>query len=152
MADSVTKIRLTQAMKDAMKSKDKERLSAIRMALAAFKQIEVDERIEIDEERSMVILDKMLKQRKDSFEQFTAAGREDLAKQEAFEMDVIREFLPEALSDADLEKLVRQAVSDSGASNIKDMGKVMALLKPQVQGKADIGVVGAKVKATLGSP
>ena len=146
---SNTKARLTQAMKDAMKNKDKERLGAIRLALAAFKQIEVDERIEVSEERAIVILDKMLKQRKDSFEQFTAAGREDLAKQEAFEMKVIQEFLPEALSDEELDKLLRQALSESGASSIKDMGKVMAILKPQVQGKADMSVVGAKLKAAL---
>jgi uncharacterized protein YqeY len=149
MADSATKAALTQAMKDAMKSKDKERLGVIRLALAAFKQIEVDERIEVDEARSVSLLDKMLKQRKDSFQQYQDAGREDLAKQEAYEMEVIQEFLPEALSETELDELIKLALEKTGASEMKDMGKVMGMLKPQVQGKADMAAVSAKIKAAL---
>lgn len=149
MADSASKIKLTEAMKAAMRSKEKDRLGTIRMALAAFKQIEVDERIDVDEARSLQILDKMLKQRKDSFTQYTDAGREDLAKVEAFEMEVIKEFLPQALSEDEISAIVKQAVSDSGASEMKDMGKVMAIVKPQIQGKADMGAVSALVKAAL---
>ena len=151
MADSATKTALTNAMKDAMRNKEKERLNVIRMALAAFKQIEVDERIEVDDARSLTLLDKMLKQRKDSFQQYSDAGREDLANIEAFEMTVIQEFLPEALSEAEIDALIKDAVSKTGASEMKDMGKVMGMLKPQVQGKADMGEVGKKIKAALGA-
>lgn len=151
MADSAIKSALTEAMKNAMRNKEKERLGAIRLALAAFKQIEVDERIEVDDTRALVILDKMLKQRKDSFQQYSDAGRKDLADVEAFEMSVIQEFMPAALSEAELDALIRNALSTTGASDIKDMGKVMAILKPQVQGKADMAQVGAKIKAALGS-
>lgn len=149
MADSATKSALTDAMKTAMKSKDKDRLGVIRMALAAFKQVEVDERIEVDETRSVVILDKMLKQRKDSLQQYQQAGRDDLAKQEAFEIEVIQEFLPAALSDEELDSLIKKALAETGASEMKDMGKVMAILKPQVQGKADMAAVSARIKAAL---
>jgi uncharacterized protein YqeY len=151
MADSATKTALTNAMKDAMRSKNKERLGVIRMALAAFKQVEVDERIEVDEARSIILLDKMMKQRKDSFQQYTDANREDLANIEAFEMTVIQEFLPVALSEAEIDALIKDAISKTGASEMKDMGKVMGMLKPQVQGKVDMGEVGAKIKAALGS-
>ncbi len=149
MADSATKSALTEAMKAAMKNKDKDRLGVIRMALAAFKQVEVDERIDVDEARSVAILDKMLKQRKDSLQQYEQAGRDDLAKQEAYEIEVIQEFLPEALSDAELDALIQKALAETGASEMKDMGKVMGILKPQVQGKADMGAVSAKIKAAL---
>ena len=151
MADSATKTALTNAMKDAMRNKEKERLNVIRMALAAFKQIEVDERIEVDETRSLTLLDKMMKQRKDSFQQYNDAGRDDLAKIEAFEMTVIQEFLPEALSEAEIDALIKDAIGKTGASEMKDMGKVMGMLKPQVQGKADMGEVGKKIKAALGA-
>jgi len=149
MADSAIKSALTEAMKNAMRNKEKERLGAIRMALAAFKQVEVDERIEVDDARSIVILDKMLKQRKDSFQQYSAAGRDDLAKVEAYEMTVIQEFLPAALSEAEIDALIKNALIKTGAKEVKDMGKVMAILKPQVQGKADMAEVGAKIKAAL---
>lgn len=151
MADSAIKSALTEAMKNAMRNKEKERLGVIRMALAAFKQIEVDERIEVDDARSIVLLDKMLKQRKDSFQQYSAAGRTDLADIEAFEITVIQEFLPAALSAEELDSLISDALKQSGASGIKDMGKIMAILKPQVQGKADMAEVGAKIKAALNS-
>ncbi len=150
MADSATKTALTAAMKDAMRNQHKERLGVIRLALAAFKQVEVDERIEIDETRSVAILDKMLKQRKDSFQQYSDAGRADLAKQEAYEMEVLQEFMPAALSDAELDALIQKALADTGASEMKDMGKVMAILKPQIQGKADMAAVSNLIKAALG--
>lgn len=149
MADSAIKTALTEAMKAAMKSKDKDRLGVIRMALAAFKQVEVDERIDVDETRSIAILDKMLKQRKDSLQQYEQAGRDDLAKQEAYEIEVIKEFMPEALSDEKLDELIKQALAETGASEMKDMGKVMAVLKPQVQGKADMAAVSNRIKAAL---
>ena len=146
---SASKAKLTEAMKVAMRSKDKERLLVIRTALAAFKQIEVDERIDVDEARSVQILDKMLKQRKDSLTQYTDAGRDDLAKVEAYEIGVIKEFLPAALNEDEIAAIVKQAVIDSDASEMKDMGKVMALVKPQVQGKGDMGSISALVKAAL---
>lgn len=149
MADSASKIALTDAMKTAMKNKDKERLSVIRMALAAFKQVEVDERIDVDETRALALLDKMIKQRKDSLQQYRDAGRDDLADQEAFEITVIQEFMPAALSDEEIDALIQDALKQSGASEMKDMGKVMGILKPQVQGKADMGSISAKIKAAL---
>lgn len=149
MADSASKIALTDAMKAAMKSKDKERLGVIRMALSAFKQVEVDERIDVDETRALALLDKMIKQRKDSLQQYRDAGRDDLADQEAFEITVIQEFMPAALSDEEIDALIQDALKQSGASEMKDMGKVMEILKPQVQGKADMASVSAKIKAAL---
>jgi hypothetical protein len=117
--------------------------------MADFKRIEVDERIELDDERVLVILDKMTKQRKDSLKQFTDAGREDLANQEALEIAVIAEFLPDQLSDDEVSGLVKAAIAETGAASMQDMGKVMAIVKPQVQGKADMGAVSALVKAQL---
>jgi len=150
MAEAQTKAALTEAMKEAMRNKAKDRLGVLRMALAAFKQVEVDERIEVDETRAITLLDKMLKQRKDSFQQYTDANRADLAEIEAFEMSVIQEFLPKALTEAELEALIKEALATTGASEMKDMGKVMGMLKPKIQGKADMGDVGAKIKAALG--
>ena len=150
MPEASLKEQLTQAMKDAMKAKEKERLSVIRMALAAFKQVEVDERIEVDDARSLVIIDKMVKQRKDSAEQFTQGGREDLAEKELAEIEVLKDFLPEAMDSAAIETLVKAAIEESGAEGMKDMGKVMAIVKPQAQGRADMGEVSKKVKALLG--
>ncbi len=149
MADSATKTALTEAMKEAMRNKDKDRLGVIRMALAAFKQVEVDERIEVDEARSVTLLDKMLKQRKDSYQQYSDAGRDDLAQVEAFEMTIIKEFLPEALSDEEIDQLIQDTLAQTGASEMKDMGKVMGILKAQVQGKADMGEVSKKIKTAL---
>jgi hypothetical protein len=141
--------RVTAEVKVAMKARDKPRLGALRLIMADFKRIEVDERIELDDERVLVILDKMTKQRKDSLKQFTDAGREDLANQEALEIAVIAEFLPDQLSDDEVSGLVKAAIAETGAASMQDMGKVMAIVKPQVQGKADMGAVSALVKAQL---
>ena len=141
--------RVTAEVKVAMKARDKPRLGALRLIMADFQRIEVDERIELDDERVLVILDKMTKQRKDSLKQFEDAGREDLANQEALEIAVIAEFLPEQLSEDEVSGLVKAAIAESGAASMQDMGKVMAIVKPQIQGKADMGAVSGLVKAQL---
>jgi uncharacterized protein YqeY len=141
--------RVTAEVKVAMRARDKPRLGALRLIMADFKRVEVDERIELDDERVVVILDKMTKQRKDSFKQFEDAGREDLANQEALEIAVIAEFLPDQLSDDEVSGLVKAAIAETGAASMQDMGKVMAIVKPQVQGKADMGAVSGLVKAQL---
>ena len=143
------KDRLTEAMKDAMRAKDKERLGAIRLMLAEVKRVEVDERVEVTDERVIAILDKMIKQRKDSAEQFRKAEREDLAAKEDEEIRVIQEFLPAALSDEELDRLITMAIEQTGASSMQDMGKVMGILKPQIQGRADVGATSQKVKSRL---
>lgn len=149
MAEATLKPSITSAMKAAMRAGEKARLGTIRLMLAEMKRIEVDERIELDDERVLTILDKMLKQRRDSYSQFAAAGRDDLADQEAFEIGVIEEFMPAKLSDAELSTMVSAAIAQSGASSMQDMGKVMALVKPQAQGRADMGAVSQLVKASL---
>ena len=149
MSNPKTKIALTEAMKDAMRAKAKERLGVIRMALAAFKQIEVDERIEVDDARALIILDKMVKQRHESAQQYSKAERQDLADIENAEILVIQEFLPQALTDQELNALIADAISSSGASSMKDMGKVMGILKPKVQGRADMGLLSKQIKAKL---
>jgi len=136
-------------MKAAMKSGDKPRLGTIRLILAAIKQCEVDERIELDDEKVIAALDKMIKQRRDSIAQYSKAGRADLAAQEQAEIAVIQAYMPEALSEAELTSLVSEAIRGAGAASIKDMGKVMAQLKPKVQGRADMGLVSALVKQKL---
>lgn len=138
-------------MKTAMKSGEKERLGVIRMILAAIKQVEIDERIELDEARTLSVLDKMLKQRRESIKQFRDAGREDLASNEEQEVSVIQDFLPRPLTDEEIDGMVAEAVSASSAASIKDMGKVMNILKPKMQGRADMSVVSAKIKAVLTS-
>jgi len=140
---------LTDAMKAAMKGGDKPRLGVVRLALAAIKQIEVDERIELDNDRVLAVLDKMVKQRRESISQYTDAGRTDLAEQEEYEISVLKDFLPEALSDAEIIQMIAKAIEDTGAASIKDMGKVMGILKPQMQGRADMGAVSGKIKAQL---
>ncbi len=142
---------VTAAMKDAMRARQKERLGTIRLMLAEFKRIEVDERIELDDARALAILDKMLKQRRDSISQYTAAGRDDLAAVEAAEIDVIEEFLPAALTDVEINQLLSAAITETGAASVRDMGSVMALLKPQLQGRADVGRVSQLVKQRLSS-
>lgn len=146
---SELKEQIKAAMKAAMRAKEKERLGAIRMIQAEIKRIEVDERIEVDDERLLVILDKMCKQRRDSISQYVDAGREELADIERAEMAVIQEFLPAALSEAELDAIVAAAIADSGAESARDMGKVMALIKPQIQGRADMGAVSKMVKSRL---
>lgn len=140
---------VSAAVKDAMRAKDKPRLSVLRTIMAEFKKIEVDERIELDDARVLIVLDRMVKQRKDSATQFEQAERPELAEVEHAEINVIQDFLPQALTDAEIEKIVSDAVSQTGASAMADMGKVMALVKPQVQGRADMGAVSKKVKAAF---
>ncbi|MAY34987.1 MAG: glutamyl-tRNA amidotransferase [Spongiibacteraceae bacterium] len=149
MADSTLKAELTEAMKAAMKAREKERLAAIRLILAEFKRIEVDERIEVDDARGLAVLDKMVKQRRDSIKQFTDAGRLELAAKEQAEIEVIQTFLPQPLTDAEIDALIDTAIADSGADSIKAMGQVMAIVKPQIQGRADVGQVSQRVKARL---
>ena len=143
------RIEIDTAMKEAMKAKEKERLATIRMILAEIKRVEVDERIELDDTRVLAILDKMQKQRRDSISQFKDAGRDDLVAQEESEMVVIQGFLPEQLSEEELATLIADAIAKSGAESMKDMGKVMGILKPQLQGRADMGQVSGKIKAQL---
>ncbi|MBM94926.1 MAG: glutamyl-tRNA amidotransferase [Oceanospirillaceae bacterium] len=138
------------AVKDAMRAKQKARLSALRLITAEFKRVEVDERIDVDDERALSILDKMTKQRRDSIAQYQEAGRDELAAQEQFEIDVLNEFLPEALSEDELSQLVADAIAQSGATSMQNMGSVMGILKPQVQGRADMAQVSRLVKAQLG--
>ena len=138
------------AVKDAMRAKQKARLSALRLITAEFKRVEVDERIDVDNERALSILDKMTKQRRDSIAQYQEAGRDELAAQEQFEIDVLNEFLPEALSEDELSQLVADAIAQSGATSMQNMGSVMGILKPQVQGRADMAQVSRLVKAQLG--
>ncbi|RTE66802.1 GatB/YqeY domain-containing protein [Amphritea opalescens] len=145
------KQRISIEMKAAMRAKAKERLGTIRMILSELKRIEVDERIELDDVRVLATLDKMQKQRRDSIAQFNAAGRDDLADIEQRELLVIKEFLPQPLTEAELATIVKQAVIDSGAQNMQEMGKVMALVKPQVQGRADMGAISQLVKNALNS-
>ena len=132
-----------------MRGGDKPRLDIIRLILAAVKQREVDERIELDDAQFNAVLDKMSKQRRDSLEQFEKAGRDDLAEQEKFELGILKAYLPEPLSDAEIGALIEEAVQASGASSIKDMGKVMGQLKSKLQGRADMGAVSGKIKARL---
>jgi len=143
------KIRIKDDMKTAMKAKEKERLNVIRMILAAIKQIEVDERIELDNERIIRVLDKMLKQRRESIKQFNEAGRTDLSDIEEAEVLVIQGYLPKPLTEAEINEMVENAVSDSAAKSIKDMGKVMGILKPQMLGRADMSVVSKIIKTRL---
>lgn len=147
---STIQARINDAVKDAMRAKDKERLGTLRLATAEFKKVEVDERITLDDARVIAILDKMIKQRKDSVQQFTAGGRTDLAEKEQAEIAVLSEFLPAALTDAELDELIRNAIADTGAGGMKDMGKVMAALKPQVQGRTDMGALSQKIQSLLG--
>ncbi|ANE54224.1 MULTISPECIES: GatB/YqeY domain-containing protein [Methylomonas] len=143
----VLKERIKEDMKAAMKSGDKARLGVIRMILAAIKQVEVDERIELSDDRVISVLDKMLKQRRESIKQFRDAERHDLADIEEAEIVVIQDFLPQQLTDAEIDGMVAEAIAEVGAASLKDMGAVMALLKPKMQGKADMAVVSARIKA-----
>ena len=136
-------------MKAAMRAKEKERLGTIRLIMAEFKRIEVDERIEIDDARALSILDKMLKQRRDSAQQFQQAGREELAAQENLEIGFIQEFLPAQLSEAELTEMIDAAIAGCEASGMQAMGVVMGQLKPKLQGRADIGAVSQMVKSRL---
>lgn len=151
MAESTLKRQLTDAMKDAMRLKDKQRLGTVRLALAEIKRVEVDERIDPDDARVLAILDKMIKQRRESIRQYEAASRADLAAVEQAEIDVLQTFMPAALSDDEIDTIISQALADTGATGIQDMGKVMAAVKPQVAGRADMAAVSQIIKARLGS-
>ena len=149
MSDSQLKSRLTTDMKTAMKAGEKDRLAVIRLMLSAIKQVEVDERIEVDDARVTVVLDKMGKQRRESISQFSDAGRDDLIAIEQAELEIIQEYLPEALSEAEISDLIGQAIEESGAASMKEMGKVMGILKPKLQGRADMGKVSQQIKSQL---
>ena len=143
------KQRLTDDMKAALKAGDKQRLGVIRLINAAIKQREVDERIELNDTEVLAVLDKMVKQRRDSVAQYEAAGREDLAAAERFEITVCQAYLPAALSAAEITALIDEAVAATGAESMRDMGKLMAVLRPKLQGRADMGVVSQQVKGRL---
>ncbi len=143
------KQQISEDMKNAMRAKDSARLGAIRLLLAAMKQREVDERIELDDAAVVAIVEKLLKQRKDSFSQYQSAGRQDLADQEAFEIGVLGAYMPQPLAEKEVAALVRQAVVETGAAGPRDMGKVMAWLKPKLAGRADMNAVSGLVKAAL---
>ena len=144
------KSRIQDDVKNAMRAHQRERLAALRLLTAAIKQKEVDERIELNDEQVLAVLDKMVKQRRDSIQQYSNAGREDLAAQEAAEIEVIQEFLPAALSEPEILAIIDAAIAETAAESMRDMGKVMGVVKPQVQGRADVGMVSGLVKKKLG--
>ena len=143
------KERITEDMKASMRSGDKERLAGIRLVLAAIKQREVDERIQLDDTQVLAVLDKMIKQRRESITQFEAGARADLVAKESAELAVLQSYLPAQLSDTEIETLIRAAIASTGAASMKDMGKVMAVVKPQVQGRADLSALSARIKGLL---
>ena len=144
------KDRITDDMKSAMRAGEKERLSTIRLALAAIKQREVDERITLDDAQVLAVLEKMIKQRREAVTQFEAGGRADLVSKENAEIALLQTYLPAQMSSAEIDALIAEAVAATGAASIKDMGKVMGIVKPKVQGRADMGVVSARIKQKLG--
>jgi uncharacterized protein len=144
------KDRIQQDVKDAMRAKDKSRLAAIRLITAAIKQREVDERVELNDSQVTAVLDKMAKQRRESISQFEKAGRDDLIAQEVMELEIIQSYLPEQLGEEEINALIDSTLQDTGATSIKDMGKVMGQLKPKLQGRADMSAVSALIKARLG--
>lgn len=144
------KERIQTEMKDAMRGGDKARLATIRLILAAVKQREVDERIELDDTQMLAVLDKMAKQRRESIEQYAKAGRTDLVNQEEFELGVIQSYLPKQLTEQEIDALIDDAIGSTGAASVKDMGKVMGILRPKLQGRADMGAVSGRIKARLG--
>lgn len=146
---SPLKVKIQDSVKDAMRAKDKDRLNTLRQITAAIKQIEVDNRQDLNDDDIIVVLTKMTKQRKDSLSQFEQAGREDLAVIERAELAIIEEFLPTPLTESELDAAIATAIAESGASSIKDMGAVMNVLRPKVQGRADMGAVSSQVKAAL---
>ncbi len=145
------KAQISEDMKTAMKSGDKDRLKVVRLILAAIQQIEVDQRTELDDAGVLRVMDKMVKQRRDSVSQFEKGGRQDLADIELTEISVLQNYLPEQLSEAELADIIEQAIKDSGAESIRDMGKVMGQVKSKAAGRADMGAVGARVKERLGA-
>jgi len=144
------KQRVQDDMKSALKAGDKRRLGVVRLILAAIKQREIDERIELDDTQVLAVLDKMVKQRRDSVSQYAAAGREDLAEVERYEIEVCQGYLPQPLTESEIADLIDAAIAGTGAAGMKDMGRVMAELKPRAQGRADMGAIGALIKQRLG--
>jgi uncharacterized protein len=144
------KARITEDMKAAMRAGDKDRLSCIRMLQAGIKQREVDERVELGDAEVLAVIDKMIKQRKESVAQFQAGNRADLVAKESAEIDLLSGYLPAQLGDAELAALVKEAIASTGAASMKDMGKVMGILKPKVQGRTDMGALSARIKSALG--
>lgn len=140
---------IQENMKSAMRAKDSKRLGVIRMLMAAIKQREIDERIVLDDPQVLAVIDKMIRQRRDSYEQFTAAKRTDLADQEKFEIEVLQAYLPQQLTAAEIQTIINEAIKETGAAAISDMGKVMAIIKPKVQGRADMAQISAKIKGLL---
>lgn len=151
MSEATLKDRINEDLKTAMRSKEKERVAVLRLVMSEFKKIEVDERIELDDARVLSVLDKMVKQRRDSETQYRNANRPELAAQEAYEIAEIQKFLPTPLTSAELDAIVSKAISDAGVTEARDMGKAMALIKPQVQGRADMGDVSKLLKSKLGN-
>lgn len=149
MADAALKSRIQDDMKSALRAGDRERLGVIRLILAAIKQIEIDTRTELDDAAVLAVLDKMVKQRRESIAQYRSGNREDLAVREEFEIGVIQGYLPEPLSEAEIATLIDEAVRETSAASVKDMGKVMGLLKPKLQGRADMGAVSGLIRARL---
>ena len=149
MANTALRDSINDALKNAMRAKEKERVAVLRLVMSEFKRIEVDERIEVEDARALAVLDKMIKQRRDSEQQYRAAGRDELAAQEAYEVSQIQAFMPAALRSDELSAIVTQAIKDAGVADIRDMGKAMALIKPQVQGRADMGEVSKLLKEQL---
>ena len=149
MIDANLKTKIQEEMKQAMRDKNSQRLGTIRLILAAVKQIEVDQRIVVDDQTLLGILDKMAKQRRDSISQFQAANRQDLVEQEQFELGVIQEYMPAQLSETEIDQLIAEAIKGAQAQSIKDMGKAMGLLRPKVQGRADMAVISNKLKQQL---
>ena len=149
MPDNPLKAQINEAMKAAMRAKEKERLGTIRLVLAEIKRVEVDERINPDDTRVISILDKMVKQRRDSIKQFTDAGRHELAAKEQSEIEVIQEFLPHPLSQEEISSLIDEAIASTGAASMQDMGKVMGLLKPHMTGRADMSMISGLIKQRL---
>ncbi len=143
------KLQIDAEVKVAMRARDKQRLGVLRLIMSEFKKVEVDERIQLEDPRVLVILDKMSKQRKDSRDQFEAAGRDDLVAQESLELDILKEFMPQPLETDEVKSIVEAVISELGATSIKDMGKVMGALKLKVQGRADMREIGSLVKASL---
>lgn len=149
--DSALKQRITEDMKAAMRAGEKTRLGTIRLILSAIKQVEVDTRKTLDDNDVLAILDKMVKQRRESISQYEKAGRDELAAQEQAEIDIIQGYLPEQLSEDEIDSLIDEAIAQTGANSLRDMGKVMGILKPKMQGRADMGAVSARIKQQLGS-
>jgi uncharacterized protein YqeY len=150
MTEISLKQRVTDEMKSALRAGNKPRLGIIRLMLSAIKQREIDDRIILDDAQILAVLDKMIKQRRDSISQYLAAQRQDLADQESYEISILQEFMPAALNEAEIDAMIDTALNSVGATSAKDMGKVINMLKPQMQGRADMGKVSGKVKNRLG--